>query len=171
MDCNLKNKQLAFMLPKSKVTVFIIVLLFGFFCGVVSAGYADDICCSMMRTVLSTCVSISGLLTASVLPVVFVVLTISFSYWWLSLPVIFAEALSFGFCGSLIGLTYGAAAWLVRLLILPNMFLLPVLCWFMLRNLQQKRMGWKRDVIIVIGIAGIVAAVYYFAMIPLVGRL
>lgn len=171
MDCNLKSSRLAFMQPNSRYTVFITVWLLGFFCGAVSAGYAEDICFSMMRTAFSTCVSIPCLLMASVLPVLFVVLTISFSYWWLLLPVTFAESLSFGFCGSLISLTYGSAAWLVKLLMLPNIFLLPVSCWFVLRNLQQKQIRWKRDAAIAIGIAGIVAAVYYFVMIPLMGRL
>lgn len=118
----------------------------GILCGVLVAFVAESSVSALMRTLLSSRVSIVCLMTVTFLPFLLAAFAAFISLPQLIYPLSFLEAFSVGYCNSCVAVAFGDAAWLVRWLYLfSSCCSTPVLYWFFSRCVQQENNQLRRD--------------------------
>lgn len=127
-----------FVLPcKVPQRSLICAWFFGLAAGVGLSFLADDSFLSTMRAAASSHVSIIGLLSAILLPLLFSAFAVYISQPQLLLPVAFCKAFLFSYLAFGVTAAFGTAGWLVRgLLMFSDCLTLPLLWWFWLRCLR-----------------------------------
>lgn len=114
--------------------------LTGLISGACIAAAASSSLFPTMRAATPGCVSISGLLLATLLPLLFSAFAVYIRQKWLLIPIAFSKAFLFAFLGVAFMSAFGSAGWLVRwLLMFSDILTLPLLCFFWLRAFSQER--------------------------------
>ena len=109
----------------------------GLISGVLISLSASDILFPTMRAAISSCVSISGLLSAILLPLLFSAFAVYVSNYRLLIPIAFMKAFLFSFLGTGILASFGSAGWLIRaLLMFSDIAILPLMWWYWLSALS-----------------------------------
>ena len=107
----------------------------GLVLGIVFSIAAGDPLVSLMRTAVNSRVSISGLLTAILLPFLLSAFAVIFHESWLLILIAFLKAFMFSFVGFGVTVAFRSAGWLVRLLLMfGDCCSLPVLFWYWSRH-------------------------------------
>ena len=112
-------------------------LLPGLLLGIWFSGSASDTFHSAMRAVVSSRVSIIGLLSSSVLPLLCSAFAVYIGQPRLLFPIAFCKAFSFSCLGFGLLQCWSSAGWLICALVLfSSACSMPVLCWYWLRHLS-----------------------------------
>lgn len=110
--------------------------IFGLISGIFFSFSAGDSFFSLMRSAADGRVSICGLLSTILLPLLLSAFAVFISKPRLFIPIAFVKALAFAYCGIGVWLAFGSAGWLFRcFLMFSDICMLPVLWWFWIRNL------------------------------------
>ena len=108
--------------------------IIGLLNGLLFSLSADTLLSSTMRIAINGGMSISGLLTALLLPFLFSAFAVFISQLWLLIPIAFVKAFLFSFTGLGVLLTFGSAGWLICLLFMfAESLAMPILWWYWLR--------------------------------------
>ena len=152
-----------------------ILLAFCWFAGLLTgcffADHAGDIHTSMMRRAVSCSVSISGLVVL-LLPFLFSALAVYLSKTWLFLPFCFLKGFQFAYLAGLVSTAFGAAGWLVRLLLFfTDGWVIPILLWIWFRWIGRggRKAIWQ--IAFCAGLCAVIWSVDYFAVAPYLGLL
>lgn len=125
---------------KVSLTILAVVWLLGLLLGTVISICAGDSLVSLMRMAVSGRVSISGLLSAMVLPFLLSALAVYIQKPVLLVLIAFGKAFLVSYLGLGAMAAYGSAGWLVRwLLMFSDCCSLPLLWLYWLRLLSGKR--------------------------------
>lgn len=144
----------------------------GLVVGVRAGIQAGGASLSLMRAAAESCVSIVGLLVATLFPFLFAAAAVFFSKPWLVLPVLFCKGVSFGACAYGVCAAFGDAGWLVRLLLLfSDSCMIPILFWFCLRHMGGRIQTVKRDLAVAAMAACLVGSVDYCFVSPFLATL
>jgi len=144
----------------------------GLLFGTLLAACADTYFHSWMRLAVSDRVSIVCLLAAQLLPFLIAAYAVNISKLRLMYAVCSIKLFAFTYMGSVIGIAFGSAGWLVRLLFLFSDFILvPCLCWFCFRRTLDNNRTAKRDLLICIGICIATALIDYLFISPFLARI
>ena len=157
-----------------KHPAFFLLLLSGIslLLGTILAASAGTATVSWMRQALNSRLSIVCHLALQLLPFLFSAYAVNISGLWLLYLVCSLRMFSFAYIGSLIWLAFGAAAWLVRLLVLfSDVFLIPVLLWYGFRRTTGYRSTQSRDFWICIGTAVVTALINWLFISPFLVRI
>jgi hypothetical protein len=130
------------------------VWLSGLILGTIFSAIAGNHYFLLMRMAPQSHVSIVGLAVTVLLPFLLSAFAVYKDRPWMLHLICSTKVFTFAFCGFGITAAYGGAGWLVRLLLqFSDICTVPILCWFALRHLTGKRIGWKRDIGICLGLA------------------
>lgn len=114
--------------------------LLGHLLGVWFSGIASEHYLSAMRAVVSSRVSIIGLLSSMVLPFLFSAFAVYLQQPVLLIPIAFMKAFLFSYLGYGLYTAWGSAAWLVTgLTMFGSLCSMPVLYWYWLRHMGGRR--------------------------------
>lgn len=128
--------RIHFLQYPRRVAAIILALAFcmGLLLGAYIATLTDPSYFLMMRTAVSSRVSITGLLPALLLPFLFSAFAVYLSQIWLLIPIAFTKAFFFSFLSTGFLILSPGSGWLMRMLFMfTDCLSLPVLCWFWLR--------------------------------------
>ena len=144
--------KLRFQIPKT-YWLFFGIWLAGLVLGTISAAAAGNQYLLLMRMAPGAHVSIVGLLATVLLPFLLTAYAVLKNRRWMLYAVCFVKVFAFGFCGYGITAAYGSAGWLIRsLLQFSDIFTVPILCWYSLRNLNGGRLEGKWEFWICVGL-------------------
>ena len=119
------------------VVLLVCAWFLGLVTGLLLSLSASDILFPTMRAAVASCVSISGLLSTILLPLLFSAFAVYSSNFWLLIPIAFSKAFLFTFLGTGILAAFGSAGWLIHiLLIFSGTAMPPVLWWYWLSALS-----------------------------------
>ena len=163
--------QLPAPAPRGSALALATFFFLGHLLGLLTAGSAGDFFRSAMRTVVSSRVSIIGLLSSAVLPFLFSAFAAYLGRPFLLFPTAFWKAFLFSYMGSGLFAAWGSAGWLITLLVMfGSLCSMPVLYWYWLRCLSGRRF----DVAVfclLLGILVAVSLVHYYLMVPFLARI
>lgn len=143
----------------------------GLVTGILFSISASDSLFPTMRAAVSGCVSISGLLSAMLLPLLFSAFAVYISQPLLLIPIAFLKALIFSFLGMSIMAAYGSAGWLVRfLLMFSDCMMLPFLWWYWLQAISCPRRAAVRNTALVFVIAVMIGSFDYCVISPFLAK-
>ena len=143
----------------------------GLLLGALAAISADDLLASTMRTAVSGGMSISGLLSALLLPLLFSAFAVYVSKPLL-LPVVFLKAFLFAYTGAGILAAFGSAGWLIAcLLMFSDALMLPLLWCFWLRSVSQPRRELLRSGAFCLAGAALIGCFDYCLVAPFLASL
>ena len=126
----------------------------------------------MMLAAANSCVSISGLLSAMLLPLLFSAFAVYIRQNWLLIPIAFVKAFLFAFLGIGVMSAFGNAGWLVRwLLMFSDSLTLPLLWWFWLRAFSSGRTDALRFAALVAVAAVLIGSLDYSVVSPFAAML
>ena len=136
--------------------LFLTVWVAGAFLGAFTAAAASTSYFLMMRIAPGSNVSIVGLAVTVLLPFLLSAFAVSKDKCYWIYPICFIKIFLFCFCGYGIHAAFGSAGWLVQILFqFSDLCTMPVLCWFLIRHLNNSR-NRKRDFYICLGIYAVV---------------
>lgn len=145
------------------------------------AGFAGGIFCSFcasnslfptMRAAVSGCVSIHGLLSVVLLPLLFSAFAVYISQPWLLIPLAFIKTFVFSFLAVGIMAAYGSAGWLVRsLLMFSDGLMLPVLWWYWSQCLERSCISVWKAWAGVLAFSALIGSVDYCVISPFLANL
>ena len=116
----------------------VLLFLFGLLLGVWLSGSASDSLFSPMRAVVSSRVSIIGLLSSLLLPLLFSAFAVYIGRPVLLIPIAFWKAFSFSYLSWGLLQAWNSAGWLIAsLLLFSSACSLPVLCWYWLGQIHR----------------------------------
>lgn len=125
-----------------------------------------------MRAAANGRVSITGLLSAFLLPLLFSAFAVYISQPWLLVPVAFGKAFSFSYLAFGVTLAFGSAGWLVRsLLMFSDCLTLPLLWWFWLCCIRASDRDALRSFLVTCTAALMIGCLDYGAVSPLLRNL
>lgn len=162
IPCNLR------LAVRSRTVQISVVWILGLLFGTLFAAGLDSSVFALMRRLYSVPVSIVIHLILAVLP--FLICTYAFMIHRqeIILAVLFCKAFLFSVLAFSASLIYGSAGWLVQpMLQFPDLLLMPVLCWFAIRNGKSL----MQDHLICIGTAISAVLIHYFVVLPFVAEL
>jgi len=120
--------------------LLIAVWVAGLVCGCFIAAQASDTYLLLMHRAANSSVSITGLLSAVLLPFLMIAFSVYISRPKLIYLICFLKACVFTITGISVMYAYGSAGWLVRLLLqFTDSVALLLLCWFALRHLDGSK--------------------------------
>lgn len=169
------DRYLNFNLPawRCKKPMFLLAcaFLFGLISGVLFSMSASDALFPTMRAAVFGCVSIPGLLSATLLPFLFSAFAVYISCQKLLIPIAFCKAFVFAFVGTGILGAFGSAGWLVRLLLMfSDVASLPLLWWYWQKSLSGSG-RFVRNTAIAAGFALLIGSVDYCVVSPFLANL
>lgn len=131
----------------------------GFAFGMIAAQRSDDSYFSMMRMVLSSHVSIPGLIASVSLPFLLAAFAVYIRHHGLLYGLCFIKMFFFGLSSAAAYLAFGSSGWLVRLLLFfSDCCAVPVLCWLCIRYVHGTSRSFLRDLsLCAVCIAAVVA--------------
>ena len=131
----------------SKSLCVLLSWMLGLLFGTLIAAKIDPISFSLMRRTASSQVSIVDLFIAAAFPFLIAAYAVYINRPKVLLAVCFCKAFGFSFCAFLIIASFGTAGWLVQpLLQFTDIFLIPVFCWFCIRNLSGNKKSLIKDI-------------------------
>ena len=134
------NLKLPHFPRKSSSAVLALFWFLGLVLGVFFSTAAGNTIATLMRTAVNSHVSISGLLTAILLPFLLSAFAVYIHEPWLLIPIAFAKAFVFSYVGLGVMTSYGSAGWLVRLLLMfGDCCSMPLLFWYWTRHISGQR--------------------------------
>ena len=134
---NILRRFIVSFLRNRAVVLLTIIWLFGLLLGAIIAVASGDTFFLLMRTAASSRVSIVGLIACSYLPFLFSAYAVYIGKFQLLYLCCFFKALLFALCACASLFAYDSAGWLVRILLqFSDILLLPVLCWFAIRQIS-----------------------------------
>lgn len=134
------NLKLPHFSRKSSLVVLAFSWFLGLLLGVIFSIAAGDSIVSLMRTAVSSHVSISGLLTAILLPFLLSAFAVFICEPWLLFVIAFLKAFAFSYLGLGVMVAYGSAGWLVWLLLMfSDCCSLPLLLWYWIRFISGRK--------------------------------
>lgn len=140
--------------------------------GTLLTANADASILSLMRLATTSRVSIVCFLALQLLPFLFVAYAAYISRTCFIYAVCSCKLFFFAYFGSLIRLSFGSAGWLVRgLFQFPDLILVPLLCWFSVRNIASGETLRKRELPICIGIVAATALINCFLISPFLTKI
>lgn len=148
--------------------VIIMILAFAFLLGLlfgaVTALYAGPSVLSLMRTSVSGCASIVGLLCVTLLPLLLSAFAVYISQYWLIPVISFFDAFTFSYHSMLLFRLYPRSGWLIQsLLMFAGTLSLPVLWYIWLHTAVSRRSQLLRCFAAgALAITGIVSIDFYF---------
>ena len=148
--------------------VIIMILAFAFLLGLlfgaVTALYAGPSVLSLMRTAVSGCASIVGLLCVTLLPLLLSAFAVYISQYWLIPVISFFDAFTFSYHSILLFRLYPRSGWLIQsLLMFAGTLSLPVLWYIWLHTAVSRRSQLLRCFAAgALAITGIVSIDFYF---------
>lgn len=146
--------------------------LLGLVSGAVLSIFAGDPLFSMMRAAASSCVSIPGLLSATLLPLLFSAFAVYISKPWLLIPIAFGKAFLFSYLSVGVMIAFGSAGWLIWwLLMFSDSCSLPLLWWFWLKAVSQPRGSLIRRTGFALAAAAVIGSVDYCIVSPFLADL
>lgn len=111
----------------------------GLLSGAACSVSASDSIVPLMHAAAECCVSITGLLTAILLPFLLSALAVFIQVPRLIYPIAFCKAFLVSFLGLGVMIAYGSAGWLVRLLLMfGDCCITPLLFWYWNRQLSAQ---------------------------------
>ena len=144
----------------------------GLLLGTVIAARIDPSSFSLMRRTASSQVSIVDRFIAAAFPFLIAAYAVYMNRPKLLLAVCFCKAFCFSFCAFIIIASFGTAGWLVQpLLQFTDICIIPVFCWFCVRNVSGKRKSWKKDALVCLIFAAITATADYWIVAPFLAKL
>ena len=118
---------------------------FGLLFGAISVRLADTSFFTTMRMALSAHVSISGLLSVMLLPLLFSVFAVYTSCFQLLIPIAFFKAYFFSFMSFALIRSFGSSVWLLRfLLMFTDCLFTPILLWLWFSACTRGRVTYLR---------------------------
>lgn len=137
----------------------------GHLLGVWFSSGASDTFHTTMRAAVSSRVSITGLLAATVLPFLFSAFAVYAKQPICLIPIAFAEAFLFSWVGYGIYAACGSAGWLVVVLMMfGQLCALPLLYWYWLRHIGGSGFDLLRSCLILTALLAISFMDYYFVV-------
>ena len=129
---------------RKRPLLLIVFFLLGHLLGVWISGHASDFLLSAMRTVVSSRVSIMGLLSTLALPFLVSAFAVYLGQPILLFPIAFWKAFLFSYTACTFLAAWGSAGWLVTPLVMcGSVCSMPVLCWYWLRHVEGERFRWS----------------------------
>ena len=146
-------------LSNTRCNVSVVYLAYSFLLGLVfgslissGSGFSSV---SLMRAAPCGSMSIVGLFTVSMLPLLISAFAVFTSQIWLLIPLAFLESFCFSYVGIGILAGFGSAGWLVCLLMmLPEGLLMGGLWWFWQRCLNDR--GFRSGLLVFVVSCGII---------------
>lgn len=165
------DRFLKFNLPamrcKGRKAILALAWFLGLISGILFSVMASDSVFPTMRAAATGCVSISGLLSAILLPLLFSAFAVYISQPLLLIPIAFGKAFVFSFVGMSVMAAYGSAGWLVRfLLMFSDCMMLPFLWWYWLRYLSGSRASAFCSTALLVSLAVIIGSFDYRVISP-----
>ena len=163
--------RLPVMIRRYGPVVLAVCFLLGHFLGVWFSGSASDLLFPTMRAVVSSRVSISGLLLTMALPLLISAFAVYVQQPVLLIPIAFCEAFLFSYVGHGLCSAWSSAGWLMTGLCLSGRFAaMPLLYWYWLRSLRGRAFevpvfGFLLGMVLLIGIAEYYLIVPFWASI------
>ena len=123
--------------------------IFGLISGAVCSVHSGIFLTSLMRTAVHGSVSIVGLMSAGLLPLLFSAAAVFISKIWLLIPVAFCKAFLYAYFAAGLMAAYGNAGWLVRILFMfSDYVMLPVLWWYWMSVLDGRdRLFYRKSAV------------------------
>ncbi len=122
---------------------------------------------SLMRSAAYSTVSIVGVGAVLILPFLLSAFAVLISLRWLLIPLAYAKAFLFGACASAVGLSFGSAGWIIRMLLLFSGWTeLPVFYWLWLRCLDGDRGSMTREFSVVLILLIAIGSIGYWIIAP-----
>ena len=133
--------NLSFLCCRTPRTLLALFWAAGLLLGAIFSLSADTLLLPTMRTALFGSMSISGLLASLLLPLLFTAFAVYISQPILILLIAFLKAFLFSFTAMGLLMTFGASAWLIRILLMFSETLtLPLLWWLWMYLLSENCM-------------------------------
>lgn len=157
---------------KPSIPVLAFVWILGLLSGCLLSARAGTSFFLTMRTADFRGVSIIGLLSVFVLPLLFSALAVFIDQIWLLVPIAFAKAFCFSFLAFGITAAFDGAGWLIRwLLMFSDCCSLPLLWWYWLRSVSGSDVHYARGTIACFAAALAVGCVDYGLICPILADL
>ena len=128
--------------------LFIVFAIFGgSIFGVYLAIQSSETILPLMRAAVGSRMSIVGVIASRFLPFLFAAFAVYLAKPWLLIPVFIIKGFAISWIGCLVAAAFGSAGWLVQPLFqFSELLLMPVLCWFSIRNISESRVSfWIHD--------------------------
>lgn len=151
--------------------ILALTFFLGFMLGVWMSGCASDFLVCAMRTAVSSRVSIIGLLSSVVLPLLFSACAVYLNQPILLIPIAFLKAFLFSFLGYSLYTAWGGAGWLITGLMMSGTFAsVPVFYWYWQRYIGGRAFEW--DVLcLILGILLIIGLLDYYLIVPFLANI
>ena len=144
----------------------------GLILGTVIAAHADLYFVSWMRSAVLSRESIICLASAQLLPFLIAAYAVYISSFGILYATCSCRLFVFSYIGSLVGIAFGSAGWLVKLLFLfIDVTVVPCLCWFCFQRTVLRGASFKRDLWISIGISIAAVLLDYLLISPFLVRI
>lgn len=148
-----------------------VIFLLGHLLGVWVSGHASGFLVSSMRTVVSSRVSIMGLLSSLVLPFLFSAFAVYLAQPMLLFPIAFWKAFLFSYTGCGMFAAWGSAGWLVTPLVMCSSFCaMPVLYWYWLRHIGGEGFLW-RTFCAALAVLAVIGIINWYFIEPFLARI
>lgn len=131
------------------------------------ASHSEDYIIPLMRTAVNIRVSIVNLLVLQLLPLLISAIAVYFSMPLLIYPLCAFKAVSFGFILGCLGISFGSAGWLIRLLYLfTDTIMTPLLLWYWFKHISGAKLSVYRDNKLLFSAFSFAAVLEYFMISP-----
>lgn len=153
--------------------IFLAVFCFaGALSGVYASRFTGAAFLPLTRMALFSPVSVVGCSVCCVLPFLFAAFAVYISCRWLLYPVCFIKLFLHCWFGFSMMTAYGPSGWLLRLFLqFSDGCLIPVLCWFCLRQLSGRGETFKWDLCLCLPAAFMAGFIDYCVITPLLASL
>ena len=153
-----------------RVRLLAALWILGLLAGIILCSIGPYDAADILHSTVSVSPAPLSLFLICFLPVIFVAIALTSPFFLLSYFAVFLSAVSHGFCGIMIHVAQGSAAWLLRPLLLFSASCTSVLMWWLLLQSKNKSRLHRN-----IRLAGILSCLIYivdlFLVSPFVGDL
>lgn len=170
------DRFLNFNLPTWRCKESKVLLACAWFSGLVAGVFcslsASDSLFPTMRAAVQSCMSIPGLLSAILLPLLFSAFAVYISQPWLLIPIAFVKTFRFSFLAVGVMAAYGSAGWLIRwLLMFSDSLMLPVLWWYWSASLDRRGLAIAKASAVVLSVMIMIGSLDYCVISPFLANL
>ena len=122
------------------------VWLVGLSLGLVADRFYGDCFESLVFSAGCKPVRFADACLVAILPLLLSAFAVFFNKSWLLLPLSLIKAVSFSFCSEGLNMIFDSSGWLIRsMLLFSDIFLMPLLCWFMFRLIKGGTDNWHKE--------------------------
>lgn len=146
--------------------------ILGLMAGSACSVHSGTLLTSLMRTAASSRVSIVGLMSAVLLPLLFSAAAVYISNIWLLIPIAFSKAFLFAYFAAGLTLSFGSAGWLIRFLFMfSDCMILPLLWWYWICFIDGRNRLFYRDTAVALAVAVMIGCFDYCTVSPFLASL